>query len=94
MVIGNKRRDWVSTLTLPFWTGSDDEAAGVGLEIGGFWRQEYTLVMRGLTGTGARVRAGEAIMYTNKSSSFPLLGIGEERENRVVSKNVTSVDTK
>ena len=51
MVIENKRRDWVSTMTFTFtesnrrslfWTGSDDEAAGVGLEIGGFWRREYT----------------------------------------------------
>ena len=31
---------------------------------------------------------GEEIVYTNKSSPSPLLVIGEEKENGVVSKNV------
>ena len=48
--------------------------------------------MGGLTGTGAGV--GEEIAYTNKSSSFPLLVTVEERENGVVSKNVTLIDRK
>ena len=53
--------------------------------------------MRGLTGTEAEVGAvgaGEETVYTNKLLSSPSLVTGKERENRVVSKNVTSVDTK
>ena len=50
--------------------------------------------MGGLTGIRVGVGAGEAIVYTNKSSFSPWLGLGEERENEVVSKNVTLVDTK
>ena len=49
--------------------------------------------MSGLTGTGTEVGADETIVSTNKSSS-PLLVTGEERENKVVSNNVTSMDTK
>ena len=33
---------------------TDDEAAGVGLKIEGFWRREYTWVIGGLIGTEAR----------------------------------------
>ena len=36
----------------------------------------------------------EEIVYTNKSSPSPRLVTGEERENGVVSKNVTLIDTK
>ena len=50
--------------------------------------------MGGLTGLGVGVGVGEEIVYSNKSSSSPGLVIVEERENGVVSKNVTSVDTK
>ena len=59
--------------------------------------------MRDLTGIRARVGfggasgadgTGEEIVYTDKSSPYPRLVIGEKRENGVVSKNVTSVDTK
>ena len=51
MFIGNKRREWVSTLTFPFiesnkkiitLIGSDDEVASIGLETVGFWCREYT----------------------------------------------------